>query len=188
MDDIPDFAALDQRAVAGLYDSLGLAFTSDDQGGAESKFTSEFAALLPTHEDEWTSCLQTAVDCGAVEVPTARALVKHLMHRRREHIAEGIYYVVQRPKAAIRAQRQQLYEGFRCAHCGQFHPMITVQTIAVETARQGHGTRLIRELCEGGYGVYLQSAISPGGAALARRLRMTPKPYEQFSFHYCLNR
>lgn len=139
------------------------------------------AEALFAPEEAWA--LELENDLTPADTPETVAVAMMKMPAIYAH--RGVRWHIQEPEAVVLVQRQAAGEHSPCAHCGGRHPMLILQVIHVKEQRKGHGKRIVRGLLSERNGVYLQSVVSKGGAALARSLGMTERPYEMFSWDLC---
>lgn len=95
---------------------------------------------------------------------------------------QGVQVHIQDPQVILMLQASR---GDRsCPDCNSTHRMLTIQRIQVRDPRNGHGTRLLQRMLthelmvNNKLGLWLQSCITNGSRALAKRVGMKHFAYD----------
>ena len=142
---------------------------------------------------------------GAERVASAEeAARRHLALGQRG--ARSVEYLIETPRIVVTLQTQNY--ASKCSHCSREHHFLTIQRIAAETKKQGHGSRFMRELLAALpaeftlrretrlIGLHLQSVETRDSIGLANgKLGMTPVPGRMFGpddkfgdYHLCAHK
>lgn len=139
-------------------------------------------------EEEWDGVVSGADRHVASGADVARLVLT--LPRSESHW--GVQVLVNKGECFMRVQRQSAGAHSRCEHCASNHEMLIVQRICVREQRKGHGSQVLRDmLCAADgcalprFGIWLQSVVTEGGAALARSLGMTRCLYDGGSYNWC---
>jgi hypothetical protein len=154
--------------------------------------------------DDYDEDVEFGYGCERV-ASAAEAARRHLALEQRG--AQSVEYLIETPRVVVTLQTQNY--ASKCSHCGREHHFLTIQRIAAEEKKRGHGSRFMRELLAAlpaeftlrhetrPVGLHLQSVETEDSIGLANgQLGMTPvpgrmlePPYEKFGdYHLCVHR
>ncbi len=167
----------------------------DKQPKEEEMTLDEFEESPEQEEKAWDDDFENQLAGGtADDAETESDLVAQVVEMGRR-AWQGREFLIYKSTKGKRGELLLLVQRMatdkrECDHCGKPHPFLVVQRIASRPRRQGHGSECMRGLIDAtheqlGGGVQLQSCITEGSKAMARKLGMTQCRYDPGSFVMC---